>query len=107
MSFVPPPEQTDGLEIDKLGSWIDPSDVLPFGGSNMHLHAVNSGARWQRNGNTILQVLSKDVALVSVGERNPAPTPRIDGGTHYDGGRLVPDAAHGLHFSLVNNIWNT
>ena len=107
MTFAPPLDETDRLEIDKLGSWIDPSDVLPYGGSNMHLHAVNSGARWQRNDNTILQVLSQDVALVSVGERNPAPTPRVDGGTHYEGGRVAPDAAGGVHFSLVNNIWNT
>ena len=107
MSFAPPLDETDRLEIDKLGSWVDPSDVLPYGGSNMHLHAVNSGARWQRKDSTIMQVLSQDVALVSVGERNPAPTPRVDGGTHYEGGRVAPDAAGGVHFSLVNNVWNT
>ena len=74
----------------------------------MHLHTVNSGARWQRNGGgTALELISQDVALVSVGERNPAPTPRVDGGTHYGGGRLTPDPAGGVHFSLVNNIWNT
>ena len=95
------------LEIDKLGTWMDPTDILPFGGSNMHLHAVHSGARWRRDNATALQLISTDVALVSVGVRNPAPTPRIDGDTHYAGGSVAPDPAGGVHFSLVNNIWNT
>ena len=102
LSFAPPFDSTDAprLEIDKLGSWVDPTAILPFGGSNnvMHLHAVNSGARWWRENTTALQLISGDVALVSVGARNLTPTPRIDGDTHYIGGGVAPDPAGGVHY---------
>ena len=113
LSFAPPfVTGKSSLEISKIGSWLDPADVLPFTGSNMHLHAIDEGARWAGVGaGGSLQVESLDAALVSVGDANPAPTSAKDGAKPYPksaaGGGLTPDPSGGLHVSLVNNIWNT
>ena len=133
LPFSPPFVHSDTtLEIDKIGSWIDPTDVLPFNGSNFHLHALNSGVRWTGIGSTgrggMLMLETLDVALVSIGGANPAPTSARDGNAPYliyPRGRvgstfsatgrarklntsgMVPDAAGGAHFSLSNNLWNT
>lgn len=109
LSFQPPYATGTKLELDKLGSWIDPTDVLPFNGSNMHLHACDTGARWSTTGHHVgLRLEAIDTALVSVGSRNPAPTSAVDGAAPYPGSGprgLVPDPAGGLHVSLHNNLW--
>eukprot|EP01045_Picozoa_sp_COSAG04_P018888 COSAG04_NODE_1786_length_5583_cov_2.997082_1_plen_300_part_10 len=85
LSFAPPfVAGKSSLEISKIGSWLDPADVLPFTGSNMHLHAIDEGARWTGVGaGGSLQVESLDAALVSVGDANPAPTSAKDGAKPY------------------------
>ena len=113
LSFTPPfTAGKSTLEISKIGSWLDPADVLPFPGSNMHLHAIDQGARWTGvGGGGAFYIEPLDSALVSVGDANPAPTSAKDGAKPYRkspaGGGLTPDPSGGLHFSLVNNQWNT
>ena len=63
-----------------------------------HMHAIGEGGI--SYGSTpsapVITLASPDVALISVGPALPVPTPLV-----------VPDMAQGVHFSLVNNIWNT
>ena len=69
----------------------------------VHLHAVGeNGVTYSESegtaagGGGVLTLSSKDVMLVSLGVALPVPTPL-----------LAPDMSQGVHFSLVNNIWNT
>ena len=103
------PAVTDaqGWVIDKLGSMVNPLDAdlrtSNGGGScnpdgttcGVHLHAIDSGAYYKGSEGT-LSLHSLDSMLVSVGEPLPAPTPLT-----------VPDPLGGIHFSLVDNTWNT
>ena len=103
------PAVTDaqGWAIDKLGSMVNPLDAdlrtsngggscNPIGTTcGVHLHAIDSGAYYKGSEGT-LSLHSLDSMLVSVGEPLPAPTPLT-----------VPDPLGGIHFSLVDNTWNT
>ncbi len=104
LSFQPPFSSSTVLEMDKLGSWIDPTDILAINGSNFHMHAVNSGVRWRGSSGIGLTIETLDAAVISVGEANPVPTTAINGDPLYPGGRLTPDPSGGVHFSLFNNI---
>eukprot|EP00040_Diaphanoeca_grandis_P011615 m.59614 g.59614 ORF g.59614 m.59614 type:complete len:816 (-) comp22730_c0_seq1:20-2467(-) len=107
LSFVPPFGSTSTLQVDKLGQWISPTEVIPINGSNMHMHGVNTGVRWMRGDDVDLLLETFDTTVVSIGEANPVPTTALNGDPLYPGQRLTPDPAGGVHFSLFNNIWNT
>ena len=78
-----------GLELHKLGEWIDPLDVARHG--NRSLHAVELGVR--AGG---LTIRSEDAALVAPGL--PSLLDFNDG---------QPDLAKGVYFNLHNNVWGT
>mmetsp|Transcript_22686 Transcript_22686/g.44914 ORF Transcript_22686/g.44914 Transcript_22686/m.44914 type:complete len:749 (-) Transcript_22686:322-2568(-) len=87
--------------MDKLGSSIDPLDVVVNGSS--HLHAVGTGVTCTRPADSAaaaaaapasMRVLSWDAPVVSFGGANPFPTPRS-----------APDTSQGVSFALFNNIW--
>lgn len=107
-TFQPKFEADTVLQIDKLGAWIDPTDVIPINGSNMHMHGVTTGARWL-NGKSrpALRLVTLDAPVLSVGRANPVPTTAIYGDPLYDKDRLTPNPEGGVHISLFNNIWNT
>jgi len=84
-------------ELDKMGSWLDPTDVLlSYNFSAMHLHAVDTGFRYSAPSGQQLLVETLDTALLSVGSLNPTPY-----------SPTIPDPRGGIFASLVNNIWNT
>jgi len=97
-----------GWRIDKLGSAVDPRDADlgftdgtcdPTSGPTtcgVHLHAVGEGGASYRGQEGNLVLRSLDTMLVSVGEPIAVPTPL-----------KPPDVLGGVHFSLVDNIWNT
>ncbi len=83
--------------VDKLGSWVAASDVVPNGGA-AHLHAVGQAGAKRACGNKTLHVVNVDSALISVGHASPFPTP------------LQPlskaQASGTLAAVLHNNIWD-
>ena len=95
--------------IDKLGSMVNPldADLTKNNGGprrtcdrsgttcGVHLHAVDTGAFYSGSEGK-LGLKSLDSVLVSIGDPLPAPTPL-----------MVPDPLGGVHFSLVDNTWNT
>merc|ERR1712187_178126 len=94
-----PVSTTRGVwQLDKLGSRIDPREVLA--GSTSHLHAVgDGGATLMHDGDASVKVVSFDSALVSVVLRSAFPSPL---------NALREAQARGpLYFPLQNNYWNT
>lgn len=89
-SFQPNLEQPQSWQLDKLGQWILPLEVVP--GGNRKLHAVQSGVRTQG-----LMVRSLDAPLVAPGVPDPLS---------YEP-QQQPDLAGGMHFNLYNNLWGT
>ena len=79
--------------FDKLGSAIDPLDVVP--GGNSRLHAVGDAVeRHGQNGRLVIEPL--DSPLVALGE------PRL---LRFD--RVRPDPTGGIHINIANNVWGT
>jgi hypothetical protein len=82
---------------DKIGSWVDPFDVV-MGGNKYH-HAVGlRGIRATKPAGT-LQIGSTDAAISSWGRPRLLPTP-----TNVTGSA---DPAEGGAYMLVNNAWGT
>ena len=78
------------------GSWNNGGTCNPSGTTcGVHLHAVDSGAFYSGSEGK-LGLQSLDSMLVSIGDPLPAPTPLT-----------VPNPLGGVHFSLVDNTWNT
>ena len=88
-SFFPGGAQIGKMELDKMGTWIDPQAVVIGGGR--HLHAVHRGVR---HGEFCLETL--DVPLVAPG----APS-------LLDFNQRAIRPANGAHFNLYNNVWGT
>ncbi|WP_308466101.1 DUF5054 domain-containing protein [Rathayibacter soli] len=80
-------------KIDKLGVWVDPSQVVRNG--NRNLHAVLSGAHYADSSSTV-DIKTLDAPVVAIGE------PRI---LAFD--NRFGDPARGFHFNLQNNVWGT
>ena len=78
------------------GPWNNGGTCNPSGTTcGVHLHAVDSGAFYSGTEGK-LGLKSLDSMLVSVGDPLPAPTPLV-----------APNPLGGVHFSLVDNTWNT
>ena len=64
--------------VDKMGSWVDPRDVVRAGGGS-HLHAVGDGGAKRAcsagAGVDTVHVVALDTALISVGRATAFPTP--------------------------------
>ena len=84
------------LSIGADGTRCSPSADGRTGGTcGVHLHAVDSGAFYSGSEGK-LGLSSLDTMLVSVGDPLPSPGPYI-----------TPNPLGGVHFSLVDNTWNT
>jgi hypothetical protein len=79
--------------IHKLGSQIDPTDVINKGART--LHGFDTGVSYQESAFQ-LKVDSLDAALVA-----PEKPSLLD--FH----NQLPDMTNGIHFNLFNNIWGT
>lgn len=93
MSFNPPVRQPENWQIEKLGEWLSPLDVVSKGGRT--LHAVDSGVRYHDDAVT-LNLTSLDAPLVAPGQPSLL--------NFHD---RLPDLAQGMHFNLFNNVWGT
>lgn len=86
-------------KVNKVGSWVDPMDVVPGGGGS-HLHAVGDGGAVRKCSNhDTVNVVAFDTALVSVGRATAFPTPATPLSTS--------EASAGLYHTLHNNLWDT
>ncbi len=82
------------MRLDKLGQDVDPADVVPGGGRD--LHAVGEGVRWAGpEGTVVLRTL--DAPLVAPGR------PRLLDPS----GSAAPDLAAGAWVCLHDNVWGT
>lgn len=92
-SFMPKIQDTHAWQMDKLGAWVSPLEVIRDG--NRHLHAIGQGVRYQHGGRS-LSIDSPDAALVAPGK------PSMLNFTNRQ-----PNLAYGMHFNLYNNLWGT
>ena len=92
-SFDPKTRPGGTWEIEKLGAWISPLDVVRKG--NRHLHASGRGVRWQRDGQGF-DFESLDAPLVAPGQRSLL-----------DFNNRQPAMSKGVHFLLLDNLWGT
>ena len=104
MFSLVPPVARRGWTARVLNSTVDPTDVLGKLGSSVetsvyggspHLRGVEAVSWRGREGE--LTMTSLDVPIVCFGEPSPFPTPRTG----------PPDMEKGVHFNVLNNIWNT
>ena len=93
MSFSPLQAEDGQWLLRKLGSWIDPLDVVRCGGR--WLHAVDGDVDYQ-DAQTKLMIHTSDAPLVSVGEPSLLRFPNAQ-----------PDPRGGVHINLYNNKWST
>lgn len=93
LSFSPVQLRSGRWRFEKLGSWIDPLDVVRRGGRG--LHAVNDRVRYHDD-QADLTLRTTDASLVAVGEPSLLRFPDA-----------LPDPRGGIHVNLFNNIWCT
>ncbi len=93
LSFMPVQMDDATWRIEKLGSWIDPLDVVSRG--NRSLHAAGNRVRY-RDAQSNLTLITYDAPLVALGE--PGLLRFTD---------RLPDLQGGVHINLFNNVWGT
>lgn len=76
-------------QIQKMGTWINPDEVVKYG--NRRMHAVDEGVRFET-----LRLQTLDTPLISVGERALLKFPDT-----------LPKLDRGIYCNLHNNIWGT
>jgi len=93
LSFSPAVGSAGRWQMDKLGCWVSPLEVIP--GGNRAMHGVGSGVRLVDEGFE-LDIESHDAHLVSPG------SPRV---LRFDGTQPRPEG--GMHFCLHANLFST
>jgi hypothetical protein len=93
LSFNPKTARPDGWQIEKLGQFISPLEVVRNG--NRRLHAIDRGILYD-DGQRRIAIESLDAPLVAPGQR---------GLLKFD--QEQPELSSGMHFNLYNNIWGT
>eukprot|EP00928_Gymnodinium_smaydae_P053189 TRINITY_DN37234_c0_g1_i1.p1 TRINITY_DN37234_c0_g1~~TRINITY_DN37234_c0_g1_i1.p1 ORF type:complete len:823 (-),score=99.61 TRINITY_DN37234_c0_g1_i1:65-2533(-) len=96
MTFNPAGAGREGWEMDKLGRWIDPLNVVANGSQTMH--GIWSGVRHSQAG---VFIESLDAPIVMPGN-SLAPT-----GVFNRGDDGLPHPERGWSFNLYNNAWST
>ena len=94
------PFASNSVRLDKLGSWVDPSDVVVNGSRTLHgigERGVLFQSETPAGTHKSLQLTSLDAGLVSPGPRTNMDMYQFPG--------VRPAAADGVAFSLFNNIW--
>src|SRR5690606_7990433 len=93
LTFNPVNSESGTWALHKLGSEINPMDVINQGART--LHAVDTGVTHHAP-DYHLKISSLDVPLVAPGK------PSL-----LNFHNQLPDMAGGMHFSLYNNVWGT
>ncbi len=93
LSFNPRVEKPQNWQMDKLGQWISPLEIIRNG--NRKLHAVSSGIRCVDDSSSIA-IDTLDAALVAPGELSLL-----------NFNNRQPVLRNGMHFNLHNNVWGT
>lgn len=93
-SFVPRVDEPERWEIDKLGQWVSPLDVVRRGGRS--LHGVGDGGLVYQGSGGALVLHTVDAPLVAPGRPNLL-----------DADPPLPDLAGGWHVLLAANCWGT
>ena len=83
-----------GWRVSKLGSLVDPFDVVP--GGNHHQHGMSAAAALAPGGAQALSVASTDFSQAQFGRPIPLPTPVWANGT---------SASEGMSVLLIDNTW--
>ena len=83
-----------GWRVSKLGSLVDPFDVVP--GGNHHQHGMSAAAALAPGGAQALSVASTDFSQAQFGRPIPLPTPVWSNGT---------SASEGMSVLLIDNTW--
>lgn len=95
LTFQPTNVTKGSWTMTKLGSAMDPADVVEGGAT--HLHALSDeGVRFDIGTNHSLTLSSPDVPLVCFGAPNPFPTPKL----------TVP-VLDQASFLIHSNLWGT
>ncbi len=92
-SFIPPVENGQGWQIEKLGEWLSPLSVVS--GGNRNVHAIGQSLRY-RGPEGRMSIQSLDAPLVAPG------APRV---LQFD--RTFVPLEGGMHFLLHNNLWGS
>jgi hypothetical protein len=92
-SFAPPLADPRGWRLHKLGTWIDPLDVVSRG--NRTLHAIEDVVTYVDD-TCSFAIESLDAPLVAPG------APSL---LNFHNG--YPSSGGGMHFNLYNNVWGT
>jgi hypothetical protein len=87
------PGGAQGIALQKMDEWLDPTDVVI--GGNQRLHSVSRGGVSIPAHSSSLNISSLDTRLVCVGEPTSFPTPT----------NTPADVSQGVASVLWNNIW--
>ena len=98
MQLTPSGQTT--MEMDKLGTWIELEAGLVVDGGNKHMHAVNSGVRFNHTSGASLLLETVDAGVVVFGEPTGFPTAGLYGNAE-------PDLSRGVSSMMLNNLWGT
>jgi hypothetical protein len=82
--------------VDKLGSWVDPFDVVS--GGNQHHHGTWAGVAATAAGGAQLVIGAPDSGIACFGPPTVFPTPTDRGAVN---------ASAGASFLLIDNLWST
>lgn len=94
VTWNPIVERPDAWQIDKLGTWISPLEVVRHGGRS--LHAMGAGGLLNDGADRQVQLQSHDAPLAAPG------TPNL-----LDADPPPPDLSGGWHVLLHDNCWGT
>jgi hypothetical protein len=92
-TFHPVAPIADGWVLDKMGTAVNPRDVVRYG--NRRLHSVDNDVRY-RDSLGGIDLFTPDAPLVAPG------APGL-----LDFAQTQPDPKHGMHVNLYNNVWGT
>ena len=93
-SFVPIVTEPERWEMDKIGQWTSPLDVVRRGGRS--IHGIGDGGLRHSGPDGDLGLFSLDAPLVAPGRPNLL-----------DADPPLPDLAGGWHVLLLDNCWGT
>ncbi|KIZ02961.1 hypothetical protein MNEG_4996 [Monoraphidium neglectum] len=87
---------TASWRMHKIGSWIDPRDILVNGSHSIHGVSEEGVTVASPDGDELLRIRPHDAPLLALGEPRPFPNPTRG-----------PDMDQGVSACLHNNVWGT
>merc|ERR1719408_829340 len=90
------PDENATWSANKLGSWIDPSDIVD--GGTKHLHGVTEDGLRVQDGDSTMQISSIDAAVANFGKLDAYPSPVHE---------TADTSTYGSSYVLWDNLWGT